>query len=196
MVRIRASVLFRMLMRMSLANFSMIVGFALIAFTAGCAKTGGQVPYCNPDDQSWLQRQGAMHIDLERRLIYGDDTSSGIYPFVTGPFAGFEGEFPLLLFGDSVDPSALQRDIVINGVVFRVSPVEGSFGDLWLITAKPTESEGEQESQQRSTVLYSTADGVLLIGFTAFIGEEIYPINYVPCGTRTLRYDDFRSFSE
>jgi hypothetical protein len=63
-------------------------------------------------------------------------------------------------------------------------PVEGSFGDLWLISAKPREAGGEQESRHRSAVLYSTADGVLLIGFTAFIGEEMFPINYVPCDKR------------
>jgi hypothetical protein len=171
---------------------------AVIAFTAGCTKTDGEVLYCNPDDQSWgwLQRPGAMHIDLERRLVYGDDTSSSISPLVAGDFAGFEGEFPLLVFSNSVDQSEIPGSVVVNDTVFRLSPVEGSFGDLWLISAKPRGAGGEQESRHRSTVLYSTADGVLLIGFTAFIGEEMFPINYVPCGKRTLRYDDLRSFAE
>jgi hypothetical protein len=136
-----------------------------------------------------------MHIDLERRLVYGDDTSSGIYPLADGHFAGFDGEFPLLLFSDSVDRSEISSSIVVNDTVFRFAPVEGSFGDLWLITAKPREAGSERGSRHRSTVLYSTADGVLLLGFTAFIGEEVYPVNYVPCGNRTLRYDDLRSFA-
>ena len=170
----------------------------MLAFTAGCTMIDDEVPYCNPDDQnwSWYQRQGTMHIDLERRLVYGDDTTSGIYPLAHGDFAGFEGEFPLLVFSDSVDPSEIPDSIDVNDTVFRFSPVEGSFGDLWLITAKAREAGSEQESRHRSTVLYSIADGVLLIGFTAFIGEEIYPVNYVPCGKRTLRYDDLRSFSD
>lgn len=185
-------------MKVSLAHFSIGAALAVMAFTAGCTKTDGQVLYCSPDDQSWswFQRPGAMHIDLEQGLVYGGDTSSGIYPFVTGDFVGFEGGFPLLLFSDSVVPSEIQSDIIVHDIVFRVSPVEGSFGDLWLITAKPTEARGEQEPPQRSTVLYSTADGVLLIGFSGAIGQETYTTNFVPCGKRTLRYDDLRSFTD
>jgi hypothetical protein len=137
-----------------------------------------------------------MHIDLERGLIYGGDTLSGIYPLVAGHFAGFEGGFPLLLFSDSADPSEIQNEIVVDDIAFRFSPVEGSFGDLWLITAKPTEARRKHEPPQRSTVLYSTADGVLAMGFSDFIGEKIYPVNYVPCGNRTLRYDDLRRFAD
>lgn len=183
-------------MRNSLTNVSIGAALAMIAFTAGCTKKDGEVLYCNPDDQSRTWRQGAMHIDLERRLIYGGDTTSAIYPFVTGHFAGFEAEFPLLLFGDSADPSEFQDDIVVNDTVFRVSPVAGSFGDLWLITAKPREAGSEQELPQGSAVLYSTADGVLSIGLSAFVGQEVYPVNYVPCSNRTLRYDDLRSLSD
>lgn len=191
-------------MRTSLTHFGMGAALAVIAFTAGCTKTGGEVLYCSPDDQSWAWHWrgpgGAMHIDLERGLVYGGDTSSGIYPLISGPFVGFEGGFPLLLFSDSVDPSEIQGDIIVDDILFRVSPIEGSFGDLWLITAEPTEARvearGEQEPPQRSTVLYSTADGVLLISFSGFIGQETYTTNVIPCGKRTLRYDDLRSFAD
>jgi hypothetical protein len=185
-------------MRISLTHFSIGAAFAVIAFTAGCTKTGGEVLYCNPDDQGsgWLQRQGAMRIDLERGLVYGDDTSSGIYPLVTGHFAGFEGGFPLLIFRDSVEPDELPEEIIVDDILFRFSPVEDTYGDLWLITAKPTEARGEQRLPQRSTVLYSISDGVLLIGFAGFIGQEAYATNYVPCGNRTLRYDDLRRFAD
>lgn len=171
-----------------------------MAFIAGCTKTDGEVLYCSPDDQSWSWHwrgpRGAMHIDLERGLVYGGDTSSGIYPFVTGDFAGFEGGFPLLLFSGSVDPTKFQGDVIVRDIEFRLSPVEGSVGDLWLITARPTEARGEQEPPQRSTVLYSTADGVLLISFSGSAGQGTYTTNLVPCGKRTLRYDDLRSFSD
>ena len=139
---------------------------------------------------------GGLHIDLDRGLVYGVDTSAGIYPLVSGPFVGFEGGFPLLIFSDTVDPSEIQGDIVVDDILFRVSPVEGSFGDLWLITAKPTEARRKQEPPQRSIVLYSTADGVLLISFSGFIGEETYTNNCIPCGKRTLRYDDLRRFTD
>lgn len=180
---------------MSLTQLSISAALTLLAFAAGCTKTDDEVLYCNPDDQSSRQRQGAMHIDIERQLVYGDDTSSAIYPLVTGHFAGFEGPFPLLLFSDSVDPGEIQGDVVVGNTVFGVSSVEGSFGDLWLITAKPREGRSGHEAHQRSAVLYSIADGVLSIGLSAFIGQEDYPVNYVPCGNRTLRYDDLRSFS-
>lgn len=183
---------------MTVSPKHLILGAALavIALTASCTTKDGEVLYCNPDDQSWLQRRGAMHINLERRLIYGDDTSSAIYPFVRGDFAGFEGEFPLLLFSDAADLTEVPGNIIVNDIVFQVSSVEGSFGDLWLITAQPRIAGSKQGSRQRSTVLYSAADGVLAIGGSAFLGEEVFPINYVPCGKRTLRYEDVRSLSD
>jgi hypothetical protein len=183
-------------MRISLAQFGVCATLAVLAFAGGCSDMNNEVLYCDPDDDSGSWTDGAMRIDLERRLIYGGDTSSGIYPFVNGNFTGFEADFPLLLFDDSVHPSEFERDIVVEGVEFRIFPVEGSFGDLWLIKAKPRESGSEQASRQRSTVLYSFEDGVLVIGLTAFIGEKVYPVNYVPCGNRTLRYEDIRALSK
>jgi hypothetical protein len=163
---------------------------AVLALVAGCSRSESKLFYCNPADQSSNWRDGAMHIDLERRLIYGDDTSSAIYPFVEGDFAGFESEFPILLPSASVSTGQLERDIHVGEVLFQVYPVEGSFGDLWLITARPQKVESAQAALQKSTVLYSKADGVLSMGFSVFIGEKVYPVNYVPCGKRTLRYED------
>jgi len=185
-------------MKTSLARFVIGAVLAVVAITAGYAKTGDEVLYCSSGDQDWRwwHRKGAMHIDLERALIYGGDTSSTVDPLVDGHFAGFEASFPLLLFSDSVDPTEVPESVVSEDIVFRFSPVERSPADLWLITAKPKEAGSKQAWRQRSTVLYSTADGVLLIGLSASIGDEIYAINVVPCGNRTLRYDDLRSFAE
>lgn len=185
-------------MRMSLTHFSIGATLAVLVLTSGCTKTDNEMLYCDPADESWtwLRRQGTMNINLERGLIYGGDTSSDIYPFASDHFAGFEAEFPLLLFSDSVDPSEFQDEIVVNDIVFRVTPVEGSFGDLWLIIAKPREEGGEKAPDKRSTVLYSIRDGVLSMSFVGFLGEDTMPINYVPCTRRTLRYDDLRSFAD
>ena len=182
-------------MDISLTRFCAGAMLAVILFTLGCTRTDSEVLYCDLDDQrssrSW--REGAMHIDLKRRLVYGGDTSSAIYPFVVNDLAGFEAEFPLLLLGDSVDLAEVQGDIAVHDIVFRISPVEGSLGDLWIITAKPKYIESEQAWRQSSTILYSIVDGVLLIGLSASVGDEVFPINYVPCGDRTLRYDDIWS---
>lgn len=172
------------------------VAFGVLVLTAGCTRNASEMVYCDPNDQSWNWREGAMHIDLDRRLISGGDTSSAIYPFATGQFVGFEAEFPLLLFSDAVDPSEIRGDIVVKDVLFRVFPVEGTFGDLWLITARPREAGSELAWRQHSTVLYSSADGVLSMSFSDSIGEAVYPVNYIACGKRTLRYDDLRRLAD
>jgi hypothetical protein len=165
---------------------------AVLALLAGCSRNESKILYCNPADQSSSWRDGAMHIDLERRLIYGDDTSSAIDPFVQGDFAGFESEFPILLPSASVIPEQLGQDILVGEVLFHVHPVEGSSGDLWLITARPQKAESAQAALQKSAVLYSRTDGVLSMGFSAVIGEKVYPVNFVPCSKRTLRHEDVR----
>ena len=186
---------------MSLKRSILVLALAVIAVTAiaaGCTTPDDEVLYCNPDDESWIlnRHPGAMHIDLEGLSIYGDDTSSNFVPFVTGPFAGFQSEFPLMLFDDAVDPSEIPRDLVVDDVRFRVSAVERSDEDLWLITARPADEESARASSQRSTVIYSPREGVLLIGLESVIGEKTYVINYVPCTRRALRYDDLRSLAE
>lgn len=161
-----------------------------IVFVSSCADSEEEILYCNPDDQS--RPRGAMHIDLNNRVISEEGTSSSIELMKVGNLVGFVWPFPLLIFDDSVDRGELQEEIVSGDFRFRFTSLESNHKDWWLITASPKDMEDVKKGY--SMILYSIQDGVLLMNFSSDLDWDWeFVSNYVPCTNRTLRFDDLRS---
>jgi hypothetical protein len=168
-----------------------LAAMILITACVGPQVTGDKVLLCDSDQPWWDWPKEPRILDLDQQWIYGGDTGSSLYTFATDDFAGFEAEFPMLLFSDTVDPSQLQDDITVRDTVYRVSPVKGSDGDRWVITAEPREPTGMNGTPRYSRVLYCHKNGVLSI--EAGTADRAYQAHYTRCGERKLRYEDLRA---
>ena len=103
----------------------------------------------------------------------------------------------MLLFGEPVERQEMDgKTIPVGDVMFRITPAKGGLGDRWRIVAHPRQGEFRGDPADYSTILYSPREGVLSMSFPAFIGDEVYRVNYVPCGRRKLKYEDVRRFVE
>lgn len=165
-----------------------------VLFISPYAESSNKVSYCNPDDISW--KKGAMHIDLEKMRVYGDDTSSFIETMKHGDLVGFNIPFPILLFDDSTDRRKLEGDILSGDFKFRFISLESNHRDWWIIIGKPNENiEGiERKTRESAMVLYSLANGILSINLsTDSEWRKSFIVNYVPCDNKTLKYEDIKS---